>query len=151
MYQLRVRGQVVSTHPTRSEAEYINTGWENRMITIKQGLRPLSHRSTAMQHGQQIGFAVYQSGGAIFGIGRNPAEAWAEAQQWLDATTPQRYQMVDGTSGDVEGQLYMRHCDAALLASVATEGGAVLYHVGPTGALHLCQLTGGRENLSSPY
>mgnify|MGYP001572811379 CR=1 FL=1 len=74
-------------------------------------------------------YAIYQSGYAVYGVGRTPLGALREANKWLDA--PVRLADLDTPSenGEVDGRFVLRRCSQALYNEVRNSGGDVHYTI----------------------
>lgn len=73
-------------------------------------------------------YAVIQRGYAVFGVGENEAEAWADADQWLDAGPfgeyeQERYEKIESRAiGKNHGDLALVPCTRALMEYVKANG-----------------------------
>lgn len=82
-------------------------------------------------------YAVYQSGTVIYGVGETIEAAIAEAQEWIDRDASTITFIDCNTSGEVEGEMYVRRCSRALARAVNKTGGDVHYCLDAKGILRI--------------
>lgn len=72
------------------------------------------------------GFAVYQIGHAIFGVGLDADSARADAAQWMDGGKDAAEEVPEyaGRRAHVSGDVVVVQCTAALVEQVKRAGGA---------------------------
>ncbi len=72
---------------------------------------------------QATGFALYQSGHAIFGVGSTKEAAIQDAIEWMDGDTVESVgeRLAESANTNVDGGLYCQPCTAALMAEVKSE------------------------------
>ena len=82
-------------------------------------------------------YALYQSGAAIYGVGRSPEAARDDARQWLKnpaAADAAQLTETEGDALDIRGNLYIRRTDQATYAAFLKEEKEILRaRWGPTG------------------
>lgn len=83
------------------------------------------------------GFAVYQSGFAVFGCGPTIEDAVSDANEWLDKEVEVSEVQESRGHGEVAGHLYVSPATERLVAAVRANGGHVAYDHGEDGVIDI--------------
>lgn len=74
------------------------------------------------------GYAVYQNGNAIYGVGSTREEAIRDAVQWMDGETVETISReLEATGANIHGALYCEPATQALMDEVKSRGGDIVY------------------------